>query len=60
MENIRHHDKAYKARRRVGNAAIMKALYPATQEISKKWTVPLRNWDKVLGELEIMYADRFG
>lgn len=41
-----------------GDAALMKALYLATQEISKKWTVPLRDWGKVLGELEIMYPDR--
>ena len=36
----------------------MKALYLATHEIAKKWTMPLRNWGKVLGELEIMYPDR--
>ena len=41
-----------------GDAALMKALYLATQKISKKWTVPLRDWGKVLGELEIMYPDR--
>ena len=41
-----------------GDAALMKALYLATQEISPKWTVPLRDWGKVLGELEIMYPDR--
>ena len=28
--------------------------------IAKKWTMPLRNWGKVLGELEIMYPDRLG
>ena len=32
--------------------------YLATHEIAKKWTMPLRNWGKVLGELEIMYPDR--
>lgn len=40
------------------DTALLKALYLATQEISKKWTVPLRDWGKVLGELEIMYPDR--
>jgi len=30
----------------------------ATAEISPKWTMPLKNWGKVLGELEIMYPDR--
>lgn len=42
------------------DTALLKALYLATHEIAKKWTVPLRNWGKVLGELEIMYPDRLG
>lgn len=42
------------------DTALLKALYPATQEIAKKWTMPLRNRGKVLGELEIMYSDRLG
>ena len=41
-----------------GDTALLKALYLATHEIAKKWTMPLRNWGKVLGELEIMYPDR--
>ena len=40
------------------DTALLKALYLATHEITKKWTVPLINWGKVLGELEIMYPDR--
>ena len=40
------------------DTALLKALYPATTEISQKWTMPLRDWGKVLGELEIMYPDR--
>ena len=40
------------------DTALLKALYLATHEIAKKWTMPLRNWGKVLGELEIMYPDR--
>ena len=40
------------------DTALLKALYLATHEIAKKWTVPLRDWGKVLGELEIMYPDR--
>jgi transposase-like protein len=39
--------------------ALLKALYLATMEATKKWTMPLRDWGKVLGELEIMYEDRF-
>ena len=34
------------------DTALLKALYPATTEISKKWTMPLRDWGKVLGELD--------
>ena len=42
------------------DTALLKALYLATHEITKKWTMPLRNWGRVLGELEIMYPDRLG
>jgi len=38
--------------------ALMKALYLGTFEIAQKWTMPIRNWGKVRGELEIMYPDR--
>ena len=30
----------------------------STFEIAKKWTMSIRNWGKVRGELEIMYPDR--
>lgn len=39
-------------------AALLKALYLATYEATKKWTMPLRNWGKVYGELSIMYECR--
>ena len=42
------------------DTALLKALYLATHKIAKKWTMPLRNWCRVLGELEIMYPDRLG
>jgi transposase-like protein len=38
--------------------ALLKALYLATFEAVKKWTMPLRNWGKVYGELSIMYEGR--
>ena len=38
--------------------ALLKALYLSTHEATKKWTMPLRNWGKVYGELSIMYGDR--
>ena len=42
------------------DTALLKALYLSTNEITKKWTMPFRDWGKVLGELEIMYPDRLG
>ncbi len=38
--------------------ALLKALYLATIEVSKKWTMPIRNWGKIRGELAIMFPDR--
>ncbi len=38
--------------------ALLKALYLSTFEATKKWTMPLRNWGKVYGELSIMYEGR--
>ncbi len=38
--------------------ALLKALYLATFEATKKWTMPIRNWGKIRGELTIMYPDR--
>ena len=38
--------------------ALLKALYLATFEATKKWTMPIRDWGKVRGEMAIMYPDR--
>lgn len=38
--------------------ALLKALYLATFEATKKWSMPIRNWGKVFGELSIMYEGR--
>lgn len=38
--------------------ALMKSLYLATLQATKKWTQPLRNWGKVYGEFAIMYEGR--
>jgi transposase-like protein len=38
--------------------ALLKALYLATFEATKKWSMPIRNWGQVYGELAIMYEDR--
>lgn len=40
------------------DTALLKSLYLATFEATKKWTLPLRNWGLVYGELSIMYEDR--
>lgn len=39
--------------------SLLKALYLATLQATKKWILPLRNWGKVYGEFSIMYGDRF-
>ena len=38
--------------------ALQKALYLATLEATKKWTMPIRNRGQVYGELSVMYEDR--
>ena len=40
------------------DTALLKALYLATFEATKKWHLPLRNWGKVYGELSIMFEGR--
>ena len=40
------------------DTALLKALYLATFEATKKWTVTMRNWAQVYGELSIMYEGR--
>ncbi|BCJ92577.1 IS256 family transposase [Anaerocolumna cellulosilytica] len=40
------------------DTSLLKALYLATFEATKKWTMSLRNWGKVYGELSIMYEGR--
>ena len=40
------------------DTALLKALYLATFEATKKWTMPIRNWGQVYGELCIMYEGR--
>ena len=40
------------------DTALLKALYLATFEATKKWTMSIRNWGHVYGELSIMYEGR--
>ena len=38
--------------------ALTKALYLATWEMTKKWTMPVRSWGQVYAELDIVYPGR--
>lgn len=40
------------------DTALLKALYLSTFEATKKWTMAIRNWGQVYGELSIMYEGR--
>ncbi len=40
------------------DTALLKALYLSTFEATKKWTMPIRNWGQVYGELRILYEGR--
>lgn len=40
------------------DTALLKALYLATFEATKKWTTTIRNWAQVYGELSMMYEGR--
>ena len=41
-----------------GDTVLLKALYLATFEATKKWTMSIRNWGQVYGKLSIMYEGR--
>ena len=38
--------------------ALKKALFLATQQITKKWTTKIRNWGQIYGELSIAFEGR--
>jgi transposase-like protein len=38
--------------------AAMKLLFMALKNISKKWTMPFRNWGSVLNQFAVIYGDR--
>lgn len=40
------------------DTALLKAMYLATFEATKKWTMSILNWGQVYGELSIMYERR--
>ncbi len=38
--------------------SLMKVLYLAIKGVSKKWTIPVRDWKQALNQFSIMFADR--
>ena len=38
--------------------ALRKALYLATQVVTKKWTNKIRDWGQIYGELSVMFEGR--
>lgn len=38
--------------------SLLKMLYLVTQDVSKKWTQPVRNWGYILDQLYIYFGDR--
>jgi putative transposase len=39
--------------------AVKKSVYLSIQEITKKWSMPVLNWGKIIGQLLIFFGDRF-
>lgn len=39
--------------------AVKKSVYLSIQEISKKWTMPVRDWGIIVGQLMVFFEDRF-
>jgi len=42
------------------DASIMKIFYLALENISKKWTMPIRCWKSAMNQFAIKFADRMG
>ena len=38
--------------------SLSKLLWLAQKDITKKWTMPIRNWGKIIGQFAIMFPDR--
>ena len=39
--------------------SIRKVIYMSVTEISKKWTMPVRDWDLAYAQFMIYFEDRF-
>ncbi len=42
----------------VNEASVLKIMYMAIHEASKKWTMPIRNWKSALNHFAILFEDR--
>ena len=60
IERLNHSYRKYTKTKSVflSDEALMKCLYLATLNITKKWNGRYRNWDLILGELSIMFEGR--
>ena len=38
--------------------AVKKSVFLSIQEITKKWSMPIRDWGIIIGQLMIFFADR--
>ena len=38
--------------------SMLKLLYLALKNISKKWTMPIRNWKSAMNQFTIIFEDR--
>jgi putative transposase len=38
--------------------AVKKSVFLSIQEITKKWSMPVRDWGIIIGQLMIFFADR--
>jgi len=39
--------------------SVKKSIYLSIQEITKKWSMPVRDWGIIIGQLMIFFEDRF-
>jgi putative transposase len=42
----------------LNDESMIKLLYLALRNISKKWTMPIRNWKSALNQFTIFFEDR--
>jgi len=40
------------------DGSLKKSIYLSVKEIGKKWTMPIRNWGVIIGQLMIFHEER--